>query len=48
MTRTQGLLDFDPFARIDEEGVGGIIGTALGKARGVNGDIKVRLSRCET
>ncbi|CAM9564819.1 unnamed protein product [Sphacelaria rigidula] len=37
----QGLLDFDPFARIDEEGVGGIIGSALEKARSVNKDIKV-------
>nr|AIT69957.1 pyruvate orthophosphate dikinase [Sargassum horneri] len=29
----QGLLDFDPFARIDEEGVGGLINMAIGKAR---------------
>lgn len=38
----QGLLDFDPFARIDEEGVGGLISTALEKARAKQPDIKVR------
>eukprot|EP00752_Nemacystus_decipiens_P009745 g8703.t1 len=29
----EGLLDFDPFARIDEEGVGSLVKTALEKAR---------------
>ena len=38
----QGLLDFDPFARIDEEGVGGLISTALEKARAKHPDTKVR------
>lgn len=38
----QGLLDFDPFARIDEEGVGGLIRTALEKARAKQPDTKVR------
>lgn len=37
----QGLLDFDPFARIDEEGVGGLIRTALEKARAKQPDTKV-------
>lgn len=40
--KQKGLLDFDPFARIDEEGVGGLIKTALSKARDVSKDIKVR------
>lgn len=37
----QGLLDFDPFARIDEEGVGGLIRTALEKARARQPETKV-------
>ncbi|CAN0426738.1 unnamed protein product, partial [Hapterophycus canaliculatus] len=37
----QGLLDFDPFARIDEEGVGGLIKTALEKARAKQPGTKV-------
>lgn len=37
----QGLLDFDPFARIDEEGVGSLIKTALEKARAKQPETKV-------
>lgn len=39
--KKQGLLDFDPFARIDEEGVGGLIKTALEKARAKQPNTKV-------
>ncbi len=38
----QGLLDFDPFARIDEEGVGSVIKIALEKARGKQPGTKVK------
>lgn len=38
----QGLLDFDPFARIDEEGVGSLIRTALEKARAKQPETKVK------
>nr|AIT69949.1 pyruvate orthophosphate dikinase [Sargassum henslowianum]AIT69950.1 pyruvate orthophosphate dikinase [Sargassum henslowianum]AIT69954.1 pyruvate orthophosphate dikinase [Sargassum vachellianum] len=37
----QGLLDFDPFARIDEEGVGGLINMAIEKARTKQPETKV-------
>eukprot|EP00903_Cladosiphon_okamuranus_P013193 g12305.t1 len=37
----EGLLDFDPFARIDEEGVGSLIKTALEKARAKQPETKI-------
>nr|AIT69948.1 pyruvate orthophosphate dikinase [Ishige okamurae] len=37
----QGLLDFDPFARIDEDGVGGLVSSALAKAREAAPETKV-------
>lgn len=40
--RFQGLLDFDPFARIDEEGVGGLINMAVDKARTKQPETKVK------
>lgn len=38
----QGLLDFDPFARIDEEGVGRLIRIGLEKARAEQPETKVK------
>lgn len=37
----QGLLDFDPFDRIDEEGVGSLVKIALEKARAKQPETKV-------
>ena len=41
----QGLVDFDPFARIDEEGVGGLIKMAIEKASVTQPETKVISAR---
>ena len=41
----QGLVDFDPFARIDEEGVGDLIKMAIEKARATQPETKVISAR---
>ena len=39
----RGLLDSDPFARLDEEGVGALMALATEKGRGVKADLKLGL-----
>ena len=39
----RGLLDSDPFARLDEEGVGALMALATEKGRSVKADLKLGL-----
>jgi pyruvate,orthophosphate dikinase len=37
----QGVIEVDPFVRLDQEGVGGLMRMGIGKGRGVKGELKI-------